>query len=335
MTYILGESVNVGVGVENTRGTGVAPQIWIPGRTPSGINIVMDKTLVKETRRTRITSEGSEAVMKRAEGDLEFNVRNNSIGYLIKSLLGTVESAPASGESAVYEHEFTIDKDDPQNPSLTVALSQPNQQDYEYPLMVVSSLELRTPVDDLVNATVNMIAQKESEHADYTVEFPENDYYFRNYEVTIKIADTLAGLDAADAMKVKEFTLSIANNARPNQNIGDLNPDDVIGLLVEITGSMTLDYVDKDMHDIYEAGTYKAMRIEMVRDDVTIGYAENPRMTIDLAKVSFESYENDRPIDDIVMENIGFQAHYDVDDVEPITVTLINETADYIAEVIS
>lgn len=333
MSYLLGEGVNLGVGVESERGTGVTPQIWIPARTPSGISIVMDKALIKETRRTRMSSEGSEAVMKRAEGDLEFNVRNNSIGYLLKSLLGSVNSAPASGEAVVYEHEFTIDKDDPQNPSLTVALSQPGQQDYEYPLMVVSSLELNTPVDDLVNATINMIAKNEAEHGDYSVAFEENDYYFRNYDVTIKIADDLAGLDAAEAMKVKEFKLSMVNNARPNQNIGDLNPDDVIGLLMEITGDMTLDYVDTDIHDIYADGTYKAMRIEMVRDDVTIGYSENPRVTIDLARVSFEKYEADRPIDDIVMEKIGFQAHYAEDDVEPITVTLVNEIADYNADV--
>ena len=60
MGYLLGESVQLGVGQEAVRGTGVTPTAWLPARTPSGIRVVVDKVLVQETRASRITSQGSE-----------------------------------------------------------------------------------------------------------------------------------------------------------------------------------------------------------------------------------------------------------------------------------
>ena len=329
MGYLLGESVQLGVGQEAVRGTGVTPTAWLPARTPSGIRVVVDKVLVQETRASRITSQGSEITQKRVEGDVEFNIKNNSIVHFLKSLLGTVTSGLAGGESAVWEHVVTVELNDPQNPSLTLALAKPSFQDYRYDLVVPSSLEIATPVDDLVTGTMEFVGKDESTVADYTPSFDADDYYFRNHDVTIKLASDVAGLAGAQALKVKEFSLSIANNARVNQNISDYNPSDVLGMLIEITGSMKIDYEDETHHDTYVAGTYQAMQISMVRTDVTIGVASNPEITVVLPKVSFESLEQDRPIDDILADGIEFTAHYDTTEAKAIEITVVNEVEDY------
>lgn len=329
MPFLLGENVNIGIGTEATRGTGVAPQAFIPGRTPSGVRPVLDKVLIKETRKSRSDSQDSETVMIRAEGDLEFNLRVNTLGWLLKSLLGTVVSAAVPSNSGVFEHDFNLDIDQPQNPTLTLALSQGGQQDFEYPNAVVSSLEIRTPVNDLVNATVGFIATKETAHADYSVAFVAADRYFRHYDITIKIADNVAGLAAAPALDLKEFVLSIVNNARVDQNIGELNPSDVLGMLLSVGGSMVIDHLDEVYHDIYIAGTYKAMSIKMVRNDITIGTNQKPTVEIIIPKVSFENLSPDRPIDDVVKDTIEFKAHYDLTLGYIITFTLINTIEDY------
>lgn len=315
MSYLPGESVNLGIGGESqaARGTPVAPSIWLPGRTPTGIRAIVEKVLLRETRASGVMSHASDIVQKRAEGDLEFNLRVNSIGWIFQSLFGSSASvAKSGGNSAVYDHTFSVLLNNPQHPSLTLALRQPNIQDYEYAMAVVNSLEIRTPLNDRVNATANFIAKSEVEHSAYTISFSETaDRYFRNSDVTIKIANDVTGLDAASALDAKEFALSINNNARPNQVIGSNTPADVIALLMEIGGSLMLDYTAKTYHDIFTAGTYKAMRIEMTRSDVTIGASANPKVVIDLPKVSFEDLSPDRPLDDIVTENISFTAHYD------------------------
>lgn len=335
MSYLLGENVNIGVGVESTRGTAVSPQAWIAGRTPSGIRPVVDKVLVAETKGTRIMSQGSEIVQRRVEGDLEFNLKNETIGWILKALMGTVTSATKGGETVVYTHEFAIELDNPQNPSLTLALSQPNFQDYKYNLVLPSSLEISTPIDDLATATVEFVGADEATATDYSPAYSADDYYFRNHDVTIKIATDVAGLGAAPEMKVKEFSLSVINNARTNQNLGELTPSDVLALMFEITGSMTLDYTNETYHDIYMAGNYRAMEISLVRSDITIGNASNPSITITLPKVSFEDLSQDRPIDDIVTSAIEFTAHYDSDEANAIIIDVVNELSDYDAVSVS
>lgn len=316
--------------METTRGTPVAPGIWIPGRTPAGVKPVAEKTLIKETRASKVSSSGSELTQLRAEGSLEFNVRVTSIGYLLKSLLGSLTSALKSGETAVYQHTLGILGQNPQHPSLALGLSQPNVQDYEYPLSLAKSLEIRTPVDDLVNATVEFVSKKEQEKTPaYSVSFPTNDYYFRHNDVTIKLASNLAGLDAASPIKVKEFNLAITNNARPDQNVSETNPSDVIATLIEISGSMKLDYLDKTNHDVFTSGGYKALRLELKRSDITIGIAGNPTIRIDLPRISFEGWNPDRPIDDIVREEIKFVGHYSVSDAKAIQGLIENEKANY------
>ena len=112
-------------------------------------------------------------------------------------------------------------------------------------------------------------------------------------------------------------------------NIGSLTAVDVLALLMEIGGSMTLDYQGATYHDLFTAGTYKAMRIEMTRSDVTIGSSSNPKLQIDLSKVSFEDLTPDRPLDDTVKENISFLAHYDVATAKAISVVLTNLITTY------
>lgn len=329
MSFLRGEDVNIGFGIQSDRAVPVAPAVWIPGRAPTGIKTILEKVAVKETIASKFASQGSEITQKRAEGPLEFNLRVSSLGYILKSLLGSVTSGVKSGESAVYEHTFSILASNPEHPALTLALSQPGIQDYEYALALARSLEIRTPVDDLINATADFIAKSEAEHSAYSPVFAANDYYFRHQDIVIKLATTLAGLDAAAAIKLKDFSIAINNNARVNQNISEINPSNVIAGNIEVSGSFSLDYLDKTLHDAYAAGSYRALRIEMTRSDITIGAASNPKFVIDLPKISLDSYDPDRPLDDIVMDKLKFNAHYSLGDALAIRPKLTNEKANY------
>lgn len=330
--YLLGESVNLGVGGESAaaRGTGVTPSIWIPARTPSGIRAVLEKVLLRETRGSGIMSNGSEIVQTRAEGDLEFNLRLNSIGWIFQSLFGSsTPVAKSAPNAAVYDHTFSVLLNNPQHPTLTLGLGAPNAQDYEYKNAVVNSLEIRTPVDDLVNATVGFIAKSEAEHADYTASFATSDSCFRQQDVSIKIAADTASLAGATTIKLKELTLSINNNARPDMNIGSLSPNDVLAMLMEIGGSFKIDYQGKTYHDLFTAGTSQALQITMTRTDLTIGSSANPALVITLPKITFEDLTPDRPLDDVVKEDIKFIAHYDATAAKAISVVLTNLITTY------
>lgn len=326
MGYLKGEDINLGIARETTRGTAETPTAWVPGRTPSGIRPIVEKVNIRETKGSGVSSQGSSIVQKRAEGDLEFNVRNGSIGFFLLSLLGKVTTA-TNGDG--YDHTFEVLTGNAQFPVLTLALSQNGQQDYEYETVAVQSIELRTPVDDLVNATVNFIGVGEATHADYTPSFAADDYFFRHYDMSVKIAADVAGLGAASPLKLKEFSLSIANNARVNQNISELNPSDVLALILEISGNMSLDYNGETHHDLYSNNTSRAMQITLTRSDVTIDTGVNPEIVITMPNITYTNWTPDRPLDDIVTEGIEFMAHFDDTEGEAINIVVTNEIANY------
>ena len=329
MSLLRGEDLNLGVGMENSaaRGTFVTPQGWTPARTPTGINVEVVKTLIKETKASGITSQGSEVVQRKAIGTLEFNLRSEMIGYFLKSLIGKCTTAAVYG--TVNSHTFEVLENNPQFPTVSFGLSQPGMQDYGYKGALVKSLELRTPVDDLVNSTIEFEAQDEEEKSDYTVAFTDTDYLFRPQDVEIKVATNKAGLAAAAAIDVKEFSLSIKNNGRAQQHIGSVTPTDFIANLIEITGNIVLDYEGKVYHDIYKNGTYKAMQIKLTRSDIDLGGGYSPTIIIQLSRISFEKSSPDRPIDDIVRDSMDFTGHYSSTDSEAINIVVQNTIEDY------
>jgi hypothetical protein len=336
MSLLRGEDLNIGIGIENpsARGTLVDPQAFIPGRTPTGINVEVVKTLIKETKASGVSSQGSVVVQRKASGSLEFNLRSESIGYLLKSLLGKCTTTVVSG--SVKSHKFEVLPNNPQFPTVSLALAQAGSfQDYAYKNALVKSLEIKTPVDDLVNATVEFIASDEEEHAAHTVAFNDTDYHFRPQDVSIKIAADKTALAAASAINVKEFSVSQNNNGKAQQHIGSVTPTDNIAGLLEIAGEMVLDYEGKTYHDLFKNGTYQALEITLERTDITYSASYHPKIVITLAKVSIEQSSPDRPIDDIVKDKLSFVAHYDADESEAINITVQNTVADYDYDVVS
>lgn len=329
-----GEDIIIGVGIEATRGTAVAPQAWIPGRTPTGVMPVLEKTQLRETRASKIGSYGAEITQKRAEGDLEFNLRTETIGYLLLSLLGDVASEVKGGETVVYNHTFTVLENDPEHPSLSLGISQPANQDYNYPLAVVSGVSIEVVPDDLVVGKVNFIASAENEEGSpFTPSFASSDVYFRQQDVSIKIADNVAGLGAATAMKVKSLKLDLPNGARVDQNVSELNPGNVLATVLDMKGSFERDLQDADIHDLFVDGSYQAMQITMERADVTIGGTSKPKMVITFPRVSLEKWSPDRPIDDVVREQVDFIVHYDPSAAKAVDIVLTNLVEEYAAAI--
>jgi len=328
MPFLKGEDINIGIAKETVRGTYVTPSAYIPARTPTGIKVAVDKAPIRETTGGGMGSTGSIVVQKRAEGDLEFNLRSRTIGFLLLSLLGKATSSVVVA-STVYSHLFEILLGNPQFPSLSLALSQLGFQDYKYAKSLVKSLEISTPVNDLVTAKASFLSSNEETVADVTVAFSSTDHYFRPFDVVIKVAADVAGLAAAPALALKEFSLSIDNNARVNQNIGELTPSDLLALMHEINGSFVMDYTAETYRDAYVAGTYYAMSMTLTRTDIDLGSGNSPSLSIVMPKISFESREADRPIDDIVTDNVEFIAHHDIVTGYGIRATLVNDQASY------
>lgn len=330
MPILRGEDVIIGVAKETVRGTFVNPSVWVPGRSPSGIKPVQDRVDIKETRGSKLATSSSEIVQKRAEGDLELNVRAQSIGHFFRSLLG--ESASVSkggGNAAVYDHTFTLLEGTPEHPSLAFGLRQPGVTDYEYSLGIATKLEMEITPTDLVMATVGMMASRETAHAgSFSPTYSAGDVHFRHQDVIIKLAADVAGLGAATPLLVKNIKVSLENGGRPEQDVSQLNPGNMLAGEVKFGGDFELNYVDASLHDLFEANTFRALSITMVRSDVTIGASANPGLTIVFPRITLNEWNPNRPIEEVVRQGITFQAHQHPTE-EAISVVLTNLITTY------
>jgi len=97
-------------------------------------------------------------------------------------------------------------------------------------------------------------------------------------------------------------------------------------------GSVTLDYQDETFHDIFFDNTPKALKISLIKTNTDIGSnPSNPQIEFIMPEVYFQSRNMDRPIDDVVGEELDFKAVYNTSNSQAVEVKVVNETADFAA----
>ena len=327
MTYTRGESQALGVGVESARGTKVAPQEWVRLREPADINKELEKTEIQETKQTGVSSHDSVITSQMVNGTLTPNLRFETIGFFLKSLLGGLSSAVEGGETVVYRHTFTLDATVLQ-PTLTLANARGGLQHKSVAGVVVNQMGLTFPLDDVINGTIGIMGLDEVNETDYTPAFASNDYLAPHQMVTIKMASDVAGLGGASAICVTGAELSLNRNSRAKQCLSSVTPVDFFAKLLEGSGKFTWEKDADTYKDLAEANTPQALQIEVVNTNQNIGVGSNPTLTIVLPKVTL-SVQESRPLDDIITEDVNFMLHYDDDEASAITIDLVNERADY------
>lgn len=327
MTLVRGEEYAVGVGVEATRGTAVAPQDWVRSREPGTIEEVVEKVDIKETGATGVATRGQVVTMRKVEGELPVNLRFRTIGYFLKSLLGGVSSATEAGETVVYRHTITLDRAVLQ-PTLTLAQARGDFDHKNIAGAIVSKLNLNFPVDDMINGTVTLKARSEVTTTDFTPTFGSTDHLAPHQMVALKIADNVAGLTGATATVVTNLTIDLDRASREKLSIASDSPVDFIAQLLSVTGSFTHEKTDDTFKTLASANTVKAVQISVVNTAQTIGTAAKPTLTFVLPNCTFSTKEN-RSLEDVVSEEVTFMAHYDDTEAKAITVSLVNEKANY------
>lgn len=327
MTLVRGEQYAVGVGVEGTPGTFVAAQDYIRTREPANIQTVVEKVDIKETKATGVASQGQVVTMKKVEGDMALNLRFRTIGYFLKSLFGTLNSTTEAGETAVYRHTGLLNTAITQ-PTLSLSLARGDFDHKQVAGAIVSKLALNFPIDDLINGSVSVKGLSEVTTTDFTAAYAATDYLAPHQMVTLKIADNVAGLGAAPAIDVTDLSIELDRGTREKLSISADTPVGFIAKLLSISGAFTMDKTADTYRDLAIANTSKALQISVINTAEDIGVSSNPELTFVLPNVTFMTSES-RPLDDVVTEEITFMAHYDDTEAKAISVSLVNEKANY------
>jgi len=323
MSKYIGKLVNVSYGVESTRGTAVAASYWQPKMTLT----VQDKSesVMDENSRGHIVDAiTSDIVKKWAEGAIEGRAYVNALGYLLYSLLGSVNTAASGG---AYVHTFSLLGTSNQHKSLTIGVKDPDLQ-LRHALCMIESLTLS--IDNAGELTFSASFKgKLGTTTTHTVSY-STDYGLLGKHGAIKLATDLSGLGAASALAIKSLELTISKNLEMDYVVGSVEPADIYNTLFTIEGNIeaildsTATYKDVSFGD-----TPKALRITVEDTATTIGSSENPKLNIDLARVKLIDWSPNWSNNEVVKQTIKFKGFYSMSDAEAIEAELTNTTSSY------
>lgn len=318
-----GRFLEVGVAVEATRGTAEASASRWAKNTETNVISRTEKVLDDNKRGVLEESEGARVVRKWFDGDIAGILHADLIGYFLLNIYGSVVSSSLG--SGAYSHAFSLEQS-VEHPTLTIFRKDGGITSKKYNGGVVNTLEISASTDDYVRFTANIIARDEASHAltpSYGVE-----YDFIGKDITIKLADSEAGLSGATATKVKNVNIKYDLGAITDFVLGDDNPDGVYNAKKAVDIEFTKNFEDTTFEDLFKSDTYKYMSIT-IEGAADIGGGAHPKLAWVFNRVQVQDWERAGGADDLVEETVTLKAFYNQTDGEQDTLTIQNKTSAY------
>jgi len=310
MSKAIGRLFNVGISKETTRGTQAgSPTFYVPKRAFTHFDRVVKAR--SELSYNNIIDQGNQnpVALKWAEGSLETDLLSKSFGLFLLSLLGTVSSSGAV--DSAYTHTFTLQNDN-QHDSLSLWLDDPVTGDIVFTLAMINVLTLEFLPEDIVKVSIDFESKASKGVSDLTPSYSAESKFLGRH-LTFKIEDATGDLAAGSNVPIKSLTLRFNKNVIRDNVLGTVDPADILNQQLGIEGEVVLNLENRAYKDLMLNGSYKAVRIQLINTDDTIGAgATNPQFIIDFSRVDFEEWEPDRPNDEISTQRILFKVLWDI-----------------------
>lgn len=310
----VGRLEGIGIGIEATPGTSVAPQTWMRWLDQS----IQNKTLVAENESAigvahRVSD--SAVVQKWAEGTIGGKVTATTVGYLLLGYYGSVSTGTASG--GIYPHTFSA-SDSSVPTALTITHNTPlKKQRFSYG--TIENLEFSAEAGGWVQVSAGVKARPGVTSSD-TVAFTD-EVEFTSKQITVKTAANTAGLGAATAMSIKSVKLQLERSSEKFDSLGTDDTPEFDRLVREAKGEFVIRYTDTAYEDAFLANTAKALEIKLANGTTDL--------TFTAGQVRFRELEKSSDKDQIVTQTIQFFCEYSTTDSADVTAVLHNDTATY------
>lgn len=324
MSIWIGRRMAVGIGNESTRGVGVAPTYWMNALSFS-FRDVPERALSEAGFGGIWGGDQSPKTLEHSEGEMELEVDDQSIGAILKAVFGTVSSV--AEDTTGYKHTYTLQNDN-QHDSLTITTVDPIGQ-LQFELGMVDTFELRVEPNAIVSARVNFLAKGSNDTSGHSASYSAVKKWLGRH-LTFKVAAAVGDLDAASGVSLRSLTLTIEKNAEVNATLSTVQPEDIVNKRFNITGEFTLNYEDRTWLNYVKDATNKAIRIDLVHDDLAGSATAYYQIRLDLSKCSIESFDPDFGMDDVVTQTFTFNTLFDATNSNVINdCFLINQVANY------
>ena len=197
MTLFTGRLIEVGIGKESPRGTGLDPAtFWIP-KTAITFSDKITKALVTGSY-GNITNAAvtGQVVNEWAEGNIEGEVNANSFGLLLLALVGTENYSLA--ETGVGQHDYTL-QNDVQHDSLTIWVNDPIGAMW-FRMAMINTMTIDVALGEYVKYTANFVSKS---HQDKSTPTPSYsiDHRFVHPNLSFKVGSSVDDLGSAISLK--------------------------------------------------------------------------------------------------------------------------------------
>lgn len=318
MTKFIGRRGTLGIAKETTKGTPVNPQYWLPYVTMSFFD--RTETVSEEQGMGQIADQDSIYVtMTMGEGDVESELYDQAIPYILMSLLG---AAPVTTGSNPYTHTFTLSNVNVVQ-TLSLYWTDPDR-DYMFPQCVVESLKCSVAPSGKVDWTIHFKSKTARNWTHQTPSFTTLGSKFLHQHLVFKLASNLAGLGAASAISLKNLDFTIDRKTIFDTVMGTSEPEDILSQPISVEGELTLNLEDDTYRNYMLGGTYKSAEIKLLN-------GASSSLDLQFPRVSFSQWEPDYKLNEIATQKIQFKANYDSANAQAIitTATVINTKTSY------
>lgn len=306
-----------GVAKEATRGTLVVPPtFWIP-RSVISFDDKTETAREEEGLGKIADSDANFVTQRRSEGSVETNLDDKTLGIILTSLMG---ASPTTTGGPTYAHAYTLSNSN-QHRSLTLAYKDPDLTKI-FPLSVVDSLRMVIEPNAIVQFEIGFKGRASRDWTALTPDFTALGNKFLHQHLVFKLASAVGGLSGATPISLKRLEITISANTEFDSVLGTVEPEDILGQQFSVEGTITLNKEDETYRRYMLDGTYRAMDISLVR-------ASNSSFQLQLPRVDFSEWEQDRTLNQIVSQSINFKGNYDAANAADIisTCTLTNTYA--------
>lgn len=311
----VGRREAIGLGIEATPGTSVAPQTWMRWLDQS----IQNKTLVTENESAigvaaRVSD--SAVTQKWAEGTISGKVTANSVGYLLLGYYGSVSTGTASG--GIYPHTFSA-SDSSVPTALTIAHNTPlKKQRFSYG--TIENLEFSAEAGGWVQVSAGVKARAGVASTD-TAAVDTTELEFTAKQITVKTAANTAGLGAATPLSIKSVKLQLERSSEKFDPLGPGDTPEFDRLTYDAKGEFVIRYTDTAYEDTFLANTVQALEIKLANGTTDL--------TFTAGQVRFRELEKSSDKDQIVTQTIQLFCEYSTTDSADVTAVLHNDTATY------
>lgn len=318
MTKFVGRRGALGIAIEATRGTPVVPTYWMPFVKMS----FQDKinSAAEEQGMGNIADQDSFYVtMQMGEGDIDAQIYDTGLGYILASLLGAV---PVTTGGSPYTHTYTLSQTN-QAKSLTLYWTDPDRS-YIFPLAVVESLKVSVTTSGIVEYTVHFKSKRARQWTTQTPSFTSVGDKFLHQHLQFRLAANVGALSAATAISLKNLEMTINRSTIFDEVMGTAEPEDILSQPIGIEGSLSLNLEDDTYRNYMLDGTYRSMEVKFLR-------SSSSSLQLQFPRVSFMEWEPDFTLNEIAKQKINFKANYDAANALDIvsTAVLVNSKTSY------